>query len=45
MAYIKGAGGVHGALTKIRDATRDYGHLLKSDIHSYYDSIDHEGLS
>ncbi len=43
--HIKDSGGVQGALTKVRDAMLDYAHLLKSDIHSYYDSIDHKVLA
>ncbi len=43
--HIKDSGGVQGALTKVRDAMLDYAHLLKSDIHSYYDSIDQKVLA
>ncbi len=42
--HIKDAGGIHGALAKVQGATTQYAHLLKSDVHSYYDSIDHEVL-
>lgn len=39
--HIKDAGGVHGALYQVSDAMSQYEHVLKSDIYSYYDSIDH----
>ena len=42
--HVKGSGGIKGALQEVNDKLEDSSFVMKSDVKSYYASIDHEIL-
>ncbi len=40
--HLRGHGGIKGAMTKLRSNTAQYQYAIKSDVHQFYDSMNHK---